>query len=281
MATMRDNDQNNISVQLDYLTAILLDFFRAPQNEHRFLEAAKISLNHISRLVKGETLSLEKRFIYFASKLKNNVSPLSIRNFAKECLRNVDMGLEKNVTVLGAKALQKQAQRDLSLSIASGYSEACAIQRAAHELLKIKRRFDAKERLIMMAKAHPLRDVLSWVELNDAPLPKEDVRNHFLHLKKSTKKEKHGDGMLWGLLEKAQAFSVRRLHGLLGDELFFLCRPLGFFNQNRTALLIEVPTNAHLHALTYRKLEILRALKKDAAFYTVKDLRFKVGGTVF
>jgi hypothetical protein len=78
------------------------------------------------------------------------------------------------------------------------------------------------------------------------------------------------------VLKKAQAFSMMRLHYLMGDELFFLCRPLGFLDRFENTILIEVPTSSHLNALVYKKFEILKALKADAIFKNAQNIRFVV-----
>lgn len=78
------------------------------------------------------------------------------------------------------------------------------------------------------------------------------------------------------VLKKAQVFGANTIHDLLGDELFFLCRPIGFFDAKEEIVLVEVASHAHMNAMAFRKLEILRALKKDSAFIKANQVRFKI-----
>lgn len=283
---MKEHENMEDSRPLDYMVANLLDFFRDPRHEHRFFEAAKIAINQVSRMARMDTGQLEKRYLFFASKLKNNLSPASLRHFAHECLLSADKtgfissASPKNV-MPSMKTLQKRAHLQLTDSLAVGYSEASAIHRAANEMVKSKRELDHKERIKKMTSMHPLKDTLEVLNLSERPLAKEDIKSQLLRLKKKPSDSRGSGGVLYRLLERAQSFSTCRLHKLLGDELFFLCRPLGFMDQDATMLVVEVPTSAHLHALTYRKLDILRSLKKDATFRTLKNIRFKIKSGTF
>lgn len=276
------NDQNNLDRQIDYLVAILIDFFRDPRSEAQYLSAAKIALNQVARAKAQPVDNLEKRFLFFASRLKNNISPMSIRSFAKSCIDASDKSLGKpSPKILETpKQLKKKAYQEIALAIARGESQETALNRAAHQLVRFKKKQDAAERKVRMAEEHPLSETFSALNSHSSKMPKEDIRQHLLNLKRKT--ESGSDqGRLFGLLKKAQAFSAPRVHALLGDELFFLCKPLGFLDRADQILLVEVPTSAHLHALTYRKLEVLMALKKDDNFRAVKNIRFKVAHSSF
>lgn len=280
---MSQEDGNNTTgreAQIEYLMAHLLDYFRDPKMESKFTQAAKIALNQVS-LSLGNASPLERRFLYYAGKLKNNISPQSLRYFAEECLSSCTRIADEETKQpsLSLKALRKKAHADVSLSLAAGHSQEAAIQRAANELIKKKNQSEQTDRVSKMANSHPLKDVLLACNIGQRHLAKEDIKQHFLRLTRNPTPEKNG--VLFGLLQKAQAFSVPRLHRLLGDDLFFLCRPLGFMDSQQSIIIVEVPTNAHLHALTYRKLDILRGLRKDVAFRSVRTIRFKVMHTVF
>lgn len=286
-AAVKDmNQEQTKTKQIDYLVATLLDFFRHPKNELRFMDAAKFAINQLGRATNLPVSRYERRFFFFASKLKNNIAIDSIRTFATSCYE----ALENNPSIdlptasgkpLSARTLYKRAQMQLSESLSSGHSEDAAIHRAANQLLKLKQKSDQEERIARLTQKHPLRDTLEALNSTNRTLAKEDIRQHLLRLKPTKNSARSSDGVLFSLLEKAQAFSASRLHKLLGDELFFLCRPLGFLDQHSSIVIVEVPTNAHLHALTYRKHEILKALKKDQTFRATKDIRLKVASTSF
>lgn len=278
--------QSGLAKQIDYLMARLLDLFRDPRNESRWPEAAKIAINQLARINNQKAQAFEKRFLFFSGKLKNNISPITLRAFAVECIDSAERTgffahLEKNTKVLSTKALEKKAQRDLSWSFSAGHSEGAALCRAANELFKEEKKKKALERLTKIAQSHPLRETFETLESQNQHMAKEDIRRHFLRLKRAPDEKNSGQGTLFGLLVRAQAFSSTTMHKLLGDELFFLCRPLGFVDQSSSTVLVEVPTSAHLHALAYRKLDIVRALKKDQAFAMVKNIKLKVTGSAF
>lgn len=265
----------------NYLTANLLDFFRNIDNENKWIEAAKIALNQIERAANVPAQSLEKRFIFFSSRLKNNISPVSIRAFAQQCVliaHEKELLKEPQKNEISSKNLERKLQKNLSSAINSGCSHASAINRAANNLFQEKLEQQRAQTRAKMIELHPLGATLSLLA-GEQRIAKEDIRNHLLKLNKSVKNK--GSTPLFNVLKKAQSFSVVNLHNLLGDELFFLCRPLGFLDQKDETVVVEVPSNAHMHALAYRKLEILRALKNDPCFVKLKSIRFKISGALF
>jgi hypothetical protein len=266
----------NANLKTEYLVAHLLDFFRDPRHEIKFGHAAKIALNYLCSSETKE--SLYRRFIFYANNLKGNLTPLSIRTFAEACSSYYfNNNKEINKKTFAEKSLKKKAQDELLFLLSCGHSQEAALQRTAQSLFKEKKRLIKQDNLKKLISNHPLRDFLIPHDVGQKVLPKEDIKGHFLRLNQS-----NGQGgkssVLFGLLKKAQVFSTPRLHNLLGDDLFFLCRPLGFMEHNESVVIIEVPTNVHLHALTYRKLDIIRLLKEDPAFFALKAVRFKVRG---
>lgn len=267
------NDTTNLNRQIDYLVANLIEFFRDPRAEMRYLEAAKIALNQMDRA--GVKENLEKRFTFFASRLRNNLNHLSIRHFAKECVESsYKTETEPKKAPDPQRMLKRRAYKEVAEALSLGYSQTSALNRAAHFLAKEKQRQSLEEKKAKIVANHPLNHALTALNSLNSRVPKEDIRNHLLNLNRNESSSK--EGKLFGLLKKAQAFSAPKMHALIGDELFFLCKPLGFLDKNDQTLLVEVPTSAHLHALTYRKLELLMALKKDETFRLAKNIRFKV-----
>ncbi len=273
-------NETTLNRQMDYLVATLIDFFRDPSADAKYLDAAKIALNQVARASYVSVDNLERRFTFFASRLRNNITPQSIRFFAKECLEsaNKDSSVAReSKPVDQQRLLRKRAYKEIEGEMALGYSENSAANRVAFKLLREKKRLESQEKRAKLAETHPLKDTLSALNSCDKRMAKEDIRNHLLNLKRKGST----DGKLFGLLAKAQAFSAPKMHALLGDELFFLCKPLGFIDKSDQTLLVEVPTSAHLHALTYRKLEVLLALRKDETFRHAKNIRFKVAYNSF
>ncbi len=278
---MSNNQQQDKQIlPEDYLVASLLDYFRSPKSGPNFLHAAHLAQAVLARNSLYTAPLLEKRFKFLASALKNNVTINSLRDFAQKCqMAATKAGACKNVTESAQptlRMLKKHAKEELSSSLRMGHSEGASVNRAAYELFKKQRVEMAKTRMRDSIRTHPLRETLEGLMVKDARVAKEDIRQQLLRLKRPSTKNNAGEGVLYGLLRKAQAFSAPRVHRLLGDELFFLCRPAGFMDQKGTTVVVEVPTSAHLHALTYRKLEILRALKADTAFLLANKVHLKI-----
>lgn len=262
----------------DYLVALLIDYFRAPSCADNFSHAAKIALNLITRDSIFKADLLKKRYYFFASQLKGNITPTSLRNFAQACYSAAEKTgawLPKKETrpTVSLRTITNTAKEEVKNSLKRGHSEGAAINRAAYELVKIRQENFVKSRQDQRIKSHPLSEMLSGLGA-DGRIAREDVRNHFLRLKKSHRKGQ--DGVLYQLLMKAKSFSAPVLHRLMGDELFFICRPTGFLDQRGYIVVVEVPTSAHLHAMTYRKLDLLRALKKDDNFGFAKAIHLKL-----
>lgn len=125
---MSPDDLNGITdkeKQVEYLVANLLDFFRNPSAEQKYAHAAKIATGQVA-LRLGATHNFERRFLFFSGKLKNNLTPHSLRRFAEECLETaVSLKATKEYQskdCLSLRTLRKRAQQDLSFSLAAGFS---------------------------------------------------------------------------------------------------------------------------------------------------------------
>jgi hypothetical protein len=269
-----------------YLVTSLLDFYRNPRAASNFTHAAKLALNVFARNSISSAKRLEKRFIYYANALKEDLSVSSLRVFAQQCSMAANKSKEispsnEAIAHPTMKTLKRRAKKDLAVSMQNGFSPGAAINRAAYQLLKKRRQQLAQQRFVESVRSHPLGDTLEGLMVQEKKLASEDIRNQFLLLRRGATKKNPHEGVLFGLLTKAKAFSGINLHRLLGDDLFFLCRPTGFMDQLGTIVIVEVPTSAHLGLLTYRKWEILQALKKDQAFTNAKKIHYKVATTSF
>lgn len=258
-------EDNNWHIKREYLVAHLLDFFRDPSQEKNFLHAASIAFNQLSSQLKDShfTHDIYEQLLYHANNLKNNLTPVSLRYFANQCMFYY---IKNNKHKKSSKNMLNQAKDKLSFLLSCGHSPEASLQRTSQYLLK-NNNTTKQHKLTKLIANHPLKDVLLPYDIAQKNLAKEDIKQHFLKLKPS---------MLFMLLTKAQVFSVPRLHSLLGDDLFFLCKPLGFM-KDESIVIIKTPTNAHLHALIYKKNHIIQALKQDPAFNALKNIRLEIG----
>jgi hypothetical protein len=271
----------------DHMVANLIDYFRNPQNHGCYVYAAKIASNQVERLSPFSAERVEAAFISFSRKLKDGITPASLRTFSENCL-----GYAYKQRLLGAidqekptpsvkspSGMKKTAVHAISRAIEQGFSHHSAVNKAAHELFKERSEQTKQSKLASLTKAHPLGETLRLLNASNRTLPKEDIRSHFLGLKKMENPTRKGEGVLYSMLAKAQCFGAANLLRLLGDELFYIVRPVGFLDREGTTIVVEVMNESQMYALTYKKMVILKALQKDPAFSSAKNIRFKVPGS--
>jgi hypothetical protein len=270
------NNDNFHKEQIHYLKTKLIEHFRKNNSQNIVTDSFKIALNHLVLLSGKDTLSIEKTLLFYAHKLKNSNFLPAIQNFASETIALAQKYhfFESRISSKN-KNLKKVVSSTIKTLLSEGYSENSASNKAAFMMYKKQQQQNNKIREQIILKNHPLKENLSCL-LSQKKYPKEDIKQKLLNITSKPDTAKKGQGVLYGLLTKARAFSDSNIHILLGDELFFLCRPLGFLDKNDSLLLIEVNNSSSLYALTYRKLEIINLLKKDTTFSKVKNIRFEL-----
>lgn len=174
--------------QENFLVARLMDFFRDLNNEDKWQKAAKISLNYLDRLVHNlPKEKLEKRFLFLASSLKNNINPSSVRKFSKECIVSANNCRAFNAIFSETHHSQetnfeKKVQLQINRSLSDGYLPQSAVNKTATKLWREnleKRRMEKNQKLL---QKHPLKDVLAPAMMHKK-LAREDIRSQFLTLK--------------------------------------------------------------------------------------------------
>ena len=270
------NNDNFHKEQTHYLKTKLIEHFRKNNSQNIVTDSFNIAINHLFLLSGKDTSIIEKTLLFYAHKLKNSNFLPAIQNFASETITLAQKYhfFESRMPTKN-KNLKNVVSNTIKTLLKEGYSEHSASNKAAFMMYKKQQQQNNKIREQILLKTHPLKDNLTCL-LSEKKYPKEDIKQKLLNLTSKPDAAKKGQGMLYGLLTKAQAFCDSNIHTLLGDELFFLCRPLGFVDKNDSLLLVEVNNSSSLYALTYRKLEIINLLKKDTAFSKVKNIRFEL-----
>lgn len=115
-----------------------------------------------------------------------------------------------------------------------------------------------------LSSESPLRQLLDLPEQGTARLPNTDMRVRLASTNEAMSK----------LIEKAAVFSEEFLRPLLGDQLWNLCRPIGYADRDQKIIQAEVPTSAHLFEMQWYKAQILYALRKHPALAHITDIRF-------
>jgi hypothetical protein len=110
----------------------------------------------------------------------------------------------------------------------------------------------------------PLRSSLALPVKGAAVMDRREVRHHMLTLAP--------------LLRQAGAFAPDALEDALGEELWALCRPVGFTDAKHTSLLVKVPSAAFANEVQMRTPELLARVQRVAGLQQVRSVRFVVGG---
>jgi hypothetical protein len=147
------------------------------------------------------------------------------------------------------------------------------VRRALTRAVRERRRADRETARLELPDGDPLRAMLSLPASGVVRLPKNDVRAHLVRAR-----SREGErGTLPDLLRRASRFSERTLRPVLGEELWGLCRPVGFADRHGRVITVQVDNAALAHEISMRKRELLSRLRAAPGFENARDVRFKVG----
>lgn len=266
-----NNSTNPCYEQIQPLKAKLIEHFKK-NNVSLINDATYIAFYHFRAINHKNAAIFKKAILAQAYKLKLPLNLNSINNFASEVVQiALRYEIINNMKNISDSELRKNVRSTVARLIDEGCSEETIVNRTAFILHKKRKKlFNSYVNQESLDK-HPLKNILS-LSSNEV-LSKEDVRYKLFHLKNSQNK-KDSNNKFYQVLAKASSFCAANIHNLLGDELFSFCTPLGFVDKNETVILIQVINSTVLYKLTYRKLEIINLLKKDAIFSNVKNIKF-------
>lgn len=146
------------------------------------------------------------------------------------------------------------------------------VNRAVTRALREKRRHRQRTVRVDVEEHDPLRELLDLPSRGAVRLPPHDIR---LHLTNALSRK--GDtSVLPPLLRRAARFSEKTLRPALGEELWGLCRPIGFADGRGRRVLVQVTSAALAHEVSLRQKELLHRLRAVPGFEEVKELRFVV-----
>lgn len=111
----------------------------------------------------------------------------------------------------------------------------------------------------------PLRDLLGLPRIGRSLLPHEDIRVHMAKFLSSTKK-----------LSTILSFDAAGIEQKLGREFSSKCKPIGFADNQKKILLVEVSSPLAAQEIAFSKTLLISRLKKIAGFESISDLRFKI-----
>lgn len=175
--------------------------------------------------------------------------------------------------------LGRAGQRPEELARAAVYAEALSarddddlVRRAVTRALRERGRARQGVRRLDLEEGDPLRSLFDLPPRGAVYLPAKDVR---VHLARAVARD-GGSSALPGLLRRAARFTEKALRPLLGEELWGLCRPVGFADGRATRVLVEVRSSALAHEVSLRKQELIARLRRAPGFEGVRDVRFLV-----
>jgi hypothetical protein len=126
------------------------------------------------------------------------------------------------------------------------------------------RRRGRYETTLELAPHDPLRAALALPRTSSvATVDRREVRSHLLKMAP--------------LLRQAAAFSPDALQEAMGEELWALCRPVGFGDAQRLVLLVRVPSSTFAQEVQLRLPELLTRVRTIAGLEAVIRVKFVVG----
>lgn len=154
------------------------------------------------------------------------------------------------------------------------------LRRAVTRALRERRRQGGQVARLAVEERDPLRALLDLPASGPVYLPRRDVRVWLASgqgRRGRQDREQVGQAApLPGLLRQAARFAEASLRPALGDELWGLCRPVGFGDARATRVLVQVTSSALAHEVSLRKRELLARLQHVPGFEQVRDVRFLV-----
>jgi hypothetical protein len=265
---------------IDQLTAALLT--AVDEGAFSVEVAARVAFLHVTRPERtGGMLPAEKNAILraqlssLAQHMVMNPDAHTLRAFATEAI-HVAQAMRPRPrhpgAALSAASLPKD---DATLLRAALYAESAGarddddlVRRAVTRALRERRRSRRGFARVPLDDDDPLRTVLGLPAEGALRLLRTDVRQH---VAQST-------GAVGDVLRDAALFLPATLRRALGEELWGLCRILGFADVRRTRVLIGVSSSSVAQEVAMRKPDLLARLRLVPGFERVRDVRFEVTG---
>jgi len=147
------------------------------------------------------------------------------------------------------------------------------VRRAVTRALGARRRGLAG-RAVPLEAGDPLRAVLALPAQGRVRVPRGDVRGVIADAAVKTP-------ALGGLLREVAAFSRDALEDALGDELWSLCRPVGFSDRQRTRVLIVTTSSVAAQEAQLRSRELHHRLRHVPGLERIVGVKVAVDAAAF
>lgn len=137
-----------------------------------------------------------------------------------------------------------------------------------------ERRRGAPGRIVPLQSGDPVRDLLDLPRTGRVRLPKGDVRGAIAHAA-------NADAGLGGLLRQVAVFARPVMEEALGEELFTLCRPVGFADPRHSRVLVATASSVAAQETQLRSRELLYRLQKLPGLAHVSGIKVVVDKRAF
>jgi hypothetical protein len=164
-----------------------------------------------------------------------------------------------------SRALAKAA---IYAELVHATSDEDLVRRAVTRALGEKKR-GSPGRPVPLQPGDPLRHLLDLPPTGRLRLPRGDVRGAMARAAVEVPS-------LGGLLRQVAVFSRTVMEDALGEELWSLCRPVGFADLRRTRILVATASSVAAQETQLRSRELLYRLKKLDGLSTILGIRVVV-----
>jgi hypothetical protein len=252
------------------------------RNLRRYVEreGARTSVDDLARVVRSQLLrpgalprmapsrraDLFEDIVRHAERVHNPTDPRQVRGFVDAVLASIDAARPaRRARFSDTGDLRRLVEDAVEAEYSRGKNDADVIHRAVTRAMKERKRGRGVRRVPLEAR-DPLREVLK-IDPEQRVLHRSDVRIHLAD---------QANTPLGEALKDSARFAEDHLRPILGEELWGLCRPIGFADKRRRRVLIEVASSALAQEIAMRRGELLARLKSAPGFERVQDLKFEV-----
>ncbi len=229
-----------------------------------------------ARLSSQSRLSLKREMQLAAARFVELSDNGALTRFCREvseaAYRRVPRGSYARPLADAVESSKDLARMAVLTEYSRSHDDRDLVSRAVTRALREGRRHRQRTVRADVEEHDPLRELLDLPSRGAVRLPPHDIR---LHMTNALSK-KGETSALPSLLRKAARFSEKTLRPALGEELWGLCRPIGFGDPRGRRVLVQVTSAALAQEVSLRQKELLYRLKAVPGFEDVKELRFLV-----
>jgi hypothetical protein len=231
------------------------------------------------RLSDDQKAALRRSFLVLARTL-SPPTPRALHDFAREAAR---LSWQSQTVPRSPSAALHDAAHGgdaAAAATAAVYAELLhardsedLVRRAVHRAL-LARRQPLPGVAVPLPSGDPLRGLLDLPSEGRLRLPRRDVRGTIARVAVD-------NAVVGETLRKAARFARHVLQPALGDELWMLCRPLGFSDKAETRVLVATEHSLGAQETQLRSRELVHRLKQVEGFSSVCAVRVVVDARAF